>query len=132
MSGTSPEVLAELAERLERLCREHGRGGQLAGMLADAGVEDLLDQLTTQVVADPQEPGRTRELLDAVDEVLAEQGVHALTRPNREWRPLPGVRPGQPELTAYVCPVRCCTRSSPEAGSCALSGKPLEALRLPS
>ncbi|MFG3202753.1 hypothetical protein [Streptomyces sp. NPDC048192] len=121
---------AELAERVERLCREHGRNGDLADMLEEAGATELLDDFAELLTQDSAEPGRLSEALDAVDEALASIGLHGLTRPNRSWSPLPGVRARDPEVACYVCPVRRCDRAESEDARCSLTGRPLERVRL--
>jgi hypothetical protein len=123
-------VSAELAERVERLCREYGRNGGLTDLLEEAGAEELLDTFTTLLTQDGTDPERLSATLDAIDEALASVGLHGLTRPNRSWSPLPGVRRGVPEVFCYVCPLRRCDRAEPHEARCSLAERPLQRVRL--
>lgn len=120
----------EIAERVERLCGEYGRDGQLAGLLEEAGEEALLDEAVALAGSAAYTPGRMAELLDAIEQAVAGQGVHGLTRPNRQWSPLPGVRPHEEELTVLLCPVERCARSELAPAVCALTGRQLAAVPL--
>ncbi|KPI34243.1 hypothetical protein OV450_5947 [Actinobacteria bacterium OV450] len=125
------EALVELAERVERLCREHGRGGQLVALLEEAGAEDLLDEAVALATSADYAPTRMREVLDAIEGKLAGQGVHGLTRPDRAFSALPGVRSGTGgTASAHVCPLSRCTRGEAGQGRCALADRPLEAIRI--
>lgn len=130
VSLLSDDELVELAERVERLCREHSRDGQLRGLLEEDGAEALLDEAMALVTAADFTPARMREVLDEIERVLAAQGVHGLTRPNREWTPLPGVRPQEAAVTARICPLGRCTRAAVGAERCALGGRDLEPVPL--
>lgn len=131
----SGEASLELAERIERLCLEYGRDSQLAAFMEDAGAADLLAAAVKVVVGEyaPEDMGA---LLDEIETVLQAAGLHGLTRSNREWRPLPGVRPEAEALTALVCPLDRCTRAEPGPAQtgpgCALSGRPLKTVLLQS
>ncbi|MCC0100271.1 hypothetical protein K7B10_36940 [Streptomyces flavotricini] len=127
----SQEALVELAERVERLCREHGRGGQLVTLLEEDGVEGLLDEAVALATAAHYAPARMRQVLDAIERALAAQGVHGLTRPDRAFSALPGVQSGPDGATsAHVCPLSRCTRGEAEQGRCALADRPLESIPL--
>ncbi|MFF4039671.1 hypothetical protein [Streptomyces sp. NPDC001816] len=123
-------VSVELAERVERLCREHGRKGDLADMLEEAGAGELLDDFIELLTQENTDPQQLSAALDSIDEALASIGLHGLTRPNRSWSPLPGVRPGDPEVTCYVCPLKRCDRVESEGARCSLGERPLERVRL--
>ncbi|MFE9168827.1 hypothetical protein ACFYNZ_04735 [Streptomyces kebangsaanensis] len=123
-------VSVELAERVERLCREHGRNGDLADMFEEAGAEELLDTFIALLTRENTDPVRLSATLDAIDEALASIGLHGLTRPNRSWSQLPGVRPRSPEVACYVCPLKRCDRVESESARCSLAERPLERVRL--
>lgn len=123
-------VSAELAERMERLCRERGRNDDLADILEEAGAEELLDTFVTLLTRESAGPGELSAALDAIDEALASVGLHGLTRPNRSWSPLPGVHARDPAIFCYVCPLKRCDRVEPEGARCSLAGRPLVRLRL--
>jgi hypothetical protein len=126
----TPQALVELAERVERLCREHGRDGQLAALLEEAGAADLLDEAVALVISADYDPRRMREALDRIERELAAQGIHNLTRTDRVFSPLPSVQPpGQPP-SGYVCPLSRCTRGQATQGRCALADRRLEQLPL--
>jgi hypothetical protein len=129
-SALTPQALVELAERVERLCREQGRDGQLTALLEEAGAAGLLDEAVALITSSAYDPQRMRETLDRIERELAAQGVHGLTRPDRAYSPLPGVRvPGQPP-SGYVCPLSRCTRGEAVQGRCALADRRLQELPL--
>lgn len=99
--------------------------------MAEAGSEDLLDRTVALLAADALDPTAATAALEAIEEVLAGLGLHALTSPNRAWRPLPGVRAPAPDLSAWVCPARRCLRVELTAASCELTGAPLAVLPIP-
>ncbi|MEV5516364.1 hypothetical protein AB0L50_26245 [Streptomyces flaveolus] len=125
--SSSDGQLIELAERLERVCLAHGRGGDLRGLLEEAGKETLLEELSAVLAQNEFHTDRLAALLDAVDEALSTQGVHGLTRPNREWRELPGVKPAVPQIEAWFCPVARCTRAEKTPADCTLTERRLDA-----
>jgi hypothetical protein len=125
--SSSDGRLIELAERLERVCLAHGRGGELRGLLEEAGEETLLDEIGAVLAQDEFRADCLADLLDAVDGALSAQGVHGLTRPNREWRELPGVTAAAPQVEAWFCPVARCTRAEEAPAGCALTERRLEA-----
>jgi len=120
-----------LAERVGRFCREFSRDGQLAELMAEAGAEDLLTEAVTLATTRTAGPAALTAALDAVEEVFAELGVHGLTSPDREWRPLPGVSAPLPELSVWVCPIRRCPRAETAPAACGLGGAPLTAVTIP-
>ncbi|MCX5610216.1 MULTISPECIES: hypothetical protein [unclassified Streptomyces] len=124
------EALVELAERVERLCREHGRGGQLVALLEEEGAENLLDEAVALATSADYAPTRMRQVLDAIEQALAAQGVHGLTRPDRAFSALPGVQGARRTPSAHVCPLSRCTRGEADQGRCALADQPLEAVPL--
>ncbi|WP_129800336.1 hypothetical protein [Streptomyces sp. F001] len=121
---------AELAERVERLCRENGRNGDLADMFEEAGAGELLDTFIALITQESADPAGLSATLDAIDKALASIGLHGLTRPNRSWSPLPGVRNPAPEVFCYVCPLKRCDRVESEDARCSLAERPLERVRL--
>ncbi|MFJ3714330.1 hypothetical protein [Streptomyces sp. NPDC090057] len=89
-----------------------------------------MDTVTDVLTASEYAPNRMSQILDTVEHVLAEQGVHGLTRPNREWRPLPGVTTRTEPIMVHVCPTGRCTRSEPTPARCSLTNQPLESVPL--
>ncbi|MFI0976243.1 hypothetical protein ACH4SP_04335 [Streptomyces sp. NPDC021093] len=124
------DALVELAERVGRLCREHARNGQLLGLLEAAGREDLMETVTGLLAAPEHAPDLMSRTLDAVERVLAEQGVHGLTRPNREWARLPGVTARTEPVVVHVCPANRCTRAEQAPAHCSLTNQALEPVTL--
>ncbi len=99
-------------------------------MFEEAGAEELFDTFTALVRQEDADPDRLAAVLDAIDEALAAIGLHGLTRPNRSWSPLPGVRQRDPEVFCYVCPLKRCDRVESAAARCSLAEQPLERVRL--
>ncbi|GAA1240758.1 hypothetical protein GCM10009665_34490 [Kitasatospora nipponensis] len=124
----SNDALTELAERVEKLCREYGRNDQLADLLTAAGADDLLRQVIELMASGDRPLDRMTDLLDRLDAAATPCGLHGLTRPDRTWSPLPGVRTPREAPPLRVCPVRWCTRAEESAAGCALVNRPLTLL----
>jgi hypothetical protein len=120
-----------LAERITRFCRECARDDQLVELMTEAGAENLLTEVTTLVMREPSDPAALAAALDAIEQVLAGLGIHGLTSPNREWRPLPGVAAPPPGLSVWVCPVRRCMRAETVPADCGLSRARLTETSIP-
>jgi hypothetical protein len=122
------------AERTGWLCRQSG-DGELEQLAAQAGAAPLLARIRAAALAGGAGP--SDQDLDSLDEALARIGVVGATTPDsdRAYRPLPPAS-GHPLVHARVCPRRVCARAEPDgpdgpAPGCALTGLPLERLRLP-
>lgn len=99
-------------------------------MFEEAGAEDLLDTFNALLRQEDADPDRLSATLDAIDEALASIGLHGLTRPNRHWSPLPGVRQRASEVFCYVCPLNRCNRVESAVTQCSLAEQPLQRVRL--
>lgn len=99
-------------------------------MFEEAGAGELLDTFNALILRENAHPDELSAALDAIDEALASIGLHGLTRPNRSWSPLPGVRQRVPEVFCYVCPLKRCDRVETEGARCSFAGQPLERVRL--
>jgi hypothetical protein len=126
----SDDVVLELGERLARLCTAHA-GGQLADIVAEADAEDLFGDLIGHVLAGDLEPQHLLALLNHFDDMLAVEGLHGLTQPNRQWQALPGLTPQRTE-SAWICPLRRCVRAETTATPlpCALAGTAMSRVSL--
>ncbi|MGN9912737.1 hypothetical protein ACTMTJ_34905 [Phytohabitans sp. LJ34] len=131
VAPVSHPIPAALAERIGQFCRQYGRNDQLADLMTEVGADDLLASALSLATSDSAGPAEVTRALDAVEEVLAGLGIHGLTSPNREWRPLPGVTASDAALSVWVCPVRRCARAETSAAACGLTGGPLTAIPIP-
>ncbi|PYC79740.1 hypothetical protein C7C46_13730 [Streptomyces tateyamensis] len=124
-SRPSNDAPTELAERVKKLCHEYGRNGQLTDLLAATGADSHLAEVIELMASGDRAVGRMTDLLDQLDKAAKGFGLHGLTRPDRTWSPLPGVRAPREVPPLRVCPVRWCTRAEESAATCALVDRPL-------
>jgi hypothetical protein len=128
-------MVAEIAERIERLCTLLGED-ELRAYADQAGASEVLTRIVAALRADERDDTAVLRDLDALDEATARLGLGAVTQPEREYQPLDGCSGGHPVVHAWICPVRRrCSRVEPVAGTsqspvCAATGRPLTLVRV--
>ena len=122
-----------LADRIDALCVALAERG-LAAAAAEAGAQQLLDQLVAEVRAGA-EPATLEEHLTRLETALDPVGAgDLLSSRTRKYVPLPD--PRRPVEYGWVCPLARCsrvaTRLGPggEAANCAVAGTPLTKVRI--